>query len=179
MSENDDLQKRIEEEERVRAEVREKLHSEKEGAEKAAAQARAKKILLWVGGVFIALTILAKISGGPDVLIEGDVGKIERKILSTSSLKIAGFEVAGDVYAAAKEHPELKKIVVSLYLVPVALQDKYGKDVSGDQFMGEIKAEDLDEVRKYEKDSAYQVRNQDNYAKEISRLAHAYVLEKD
>lgn len=176
MTENDEVRKRIEEEERVRVEVRAKLDRENAQAEKEKMKAQAKKIAIWAGAILILCMILGEILGGPDVVVEGDVGKIKRTVTAYGTIDLVGFEVAGDVYNAAKKYPNLKKIVLTLYMSPSGLQDKYGKAATEESLMGQIPVSDLDEVRKYESASTYQIRQKESYSNTISLFNHAHIL---
>jgi hypothetical protein len=69
----------------------------------------------------------------------------------------AAFEMAQQVWEAAKAHPAAKKCVVKVTMSKQGVEDKYGKAWDKDEEMGEVVIGDLDEVRRYADSGAYSV----------------------
>lgn len=69
----------------------------------------------------------------------------------------AAFEMAQQVWEAAKTHPTAKKCVVKVTMSKQGVEDKYGKAWEKDEEMGEVVVGNLDEVRKYADSGTYSV----------------------
>lgn len=130
----------------------------------------------------ILLMIIGGISAcsGPEVSVSGDTGTIGHNIISTYTAKDAAYPLAADVYSAATEHPDLRQIVVNCRLVvPGGVSDKYGKSINGPLIMGSITVSDLDEVRRYKDELAYERQYVDWYKLQILLMEYSYLLAKE
>ena len=116
---------------------------------------------------------------GPKVTVRGDVATFQHTILADLTPKLAGFEIAKEVYGAATKHRGLTQIVVTCSMtVPGGFVDKYGKTVDGPLMMGSITVSNLDEVRRYEDEGAYALDTEMFYATEITGMNYSYLLSK-
>jgi hypothetical protein len=130
--------------------------------------------------VVVALVIVVAIVGPPkvDVNISNGVANCKHKIPTRWGLDLAGSNTADDVYRVATQHPEIRKIVVSFYFVPINMDDKYGHEAHGDRFMGTIEIDDLEEVRRYASSGAYANSRGDIFAAQIGSMEYAEYIRR-
>ncbi len=100
--------------------------------------------------------------GGPpaNVKAEGDTVTFPVTLRSSSIGDVSdttAFEMAQQVWEAAKAHPAAKKCVVKVTMSKQGVEDKYGKAWEKDEEMGEVVVGNLDEVRKYADAGTYSV----------------------
>ena len=116
---------------------------------------------------------------GPKVTVRGDVATFEHTILADLTPKLAGFQLAKEVYDAATKRRDLNQIVITCSMtVPGGFVDKYGKTVDGPLMMGSITISNLNEVRRYEDEGAYALDTEMSYAAQIMSMNYSYLLSK-
>lgn len=134
-------------------------------------------ILIGIIALVIGMSFSGCGTGGPDVKIVDGVASFEERLHPYSRAEIFAFTMGGHVYDVAKQHPEVKKIIVTLTFP--GLTDKYGKPLEQDFVMGTIAIADLDEVRRYADDGAYGNEAQSLYSRRIKAMPCAHLLKQD
>jgi hypothetical protein len=136
-----------------------------------------------VGCILVFQIIIAQIDEhlNPSLTIKGSTGKLHVIEYDAGTAKNAGWDVAREIWNAAREHPDLREIdvEVELHVAGGGLVDKYGNKVAGPYIMGVIPVRDLDEVRRYLSEGAYIGRYQDEYTVRVGGLKYAYLLQKE
>jgi hypothetical protein len=136
------------------------------------------------GRIIVVAIIALMIVGGisecvdPSAQITDGVATLKETCLYNFTATDIATRIAIDVWALARKHPEVKKIVVELFLNPVLLTDKYGKELKEPLRMGSITIDDVDEVRRYENDGAYARSTKELFAAQVSRMDYAGNLDK-
>ena len=125
----------------------------------------------------VIVAVITAIVDKPELEIDGQTGKLRKTYTYTWSIDNAGRDIALSVWNAADKHREINQIIVSVYLSPVLLSDKYGKELKDSMLMGEIPVDDLNEVRRYTSEGSYSVSNKAIYAALMQNMDHANQFE--
>lgn len=137
---------------------------------------KAKRFLM-IFACFLAFSFFCRwaTSFGPPVAIENGVGTIEVMINSGNGLN--GRKVAEAVYRSAVSNHELKELVAKCIMSKENHTDKYGNAQEADQPMGEIKIDDLEEVRKFKDADTYAHQTGDNFESQLRAMPFGNELE--
>lgn len=107
-------------------------------------------------------------------------GDLKCQIFSTYTPHTAGFDIAPQVYEAAKAAPGLNEVTIEIELIVAGgVVDKYGNTVEGPFIMGKITVGDLAEVRRYKDGFAYANVASDLLGAQINKLRYSYLLKKE
>ncbi|GBE18100.1 hypothetical protein BMS3Abin16_00691 [archaeon BMS3Abin16] len=110
--------------------------------------------------------------------VGGDTAEIELTITTSNTPATAAFMASELIFKTAKKQQSVNKIILHVYLDKFDLTDKYGNPLEENLYMGEIVAEDLDEIRKYRDSSAFSYRYDIVYEVIIiDRMDYVYLLE--
>jgi hypothetical protein len=140
------------------------------------------RVVLMSSTVFLCALFLACAGPGQKATVDGDTVKFEMTIHHGApfidNLNTTAFNVAKEVYAAAKANPTAKQVEVKLTMSKHGLQDKYGNEWKEDREMGTITIADLDEVRRFKDDGLYASNEtvKSIYMGKIRRLDYAELL---
>jgi len=150
-----------------------------------------KKATWLAGGGCLALVSMCLICGvcggigqffwGPigtkGLSVDGSDGSLQVEVSTFGGMSLASHTVAESVYWAAKKHPEMDRLRVTVELTtPGGWQDKYGEDRGRTIEMGSFTVTDLDEVRRYKDGSNYGFSNEAKYVHELRRLRNSHHL---